>query len=143
MNLLPPEKYAAVPSVERGHELAAAILDKIPPRIGGLAIAKTILDQQQWNLRYRDSFPLSSTLESLLVPLLHGGFTVVLNTRRFPADPQESKHREAFLIGHEIAHSFFYSEKPGKIPRRIFGALSTPEEEYFCDAFGDPFSERR
>lgn len=68
----------------------------------------------------------SSGVESLLVPLIRGGFSVVVNAHRTP-----SREHAMWLTAHEIGHSFFYA--PGAPPRRIIPVTS--EEEAFCDAF--------
>jgi hypothetical protein len=78
--------------------------------------------------RYRES-PIgspTSTIESLLIPLNRGGFSVVVNTHHSP-----SRERAMWLTAHEIGHSFFYA--PGSPPRRIVPV--TADEEAFCDAF--------
>jgi hypothetical protein len=139
--LLPSVKYVTAPSPEIGRRLGEEVIRNAPSRIGGLAVAKTILDQQGWRLRYSRTFPEKSTVESLLIPLRTGGFSVVLNPLRLPDDADERTRHEAFLLGHEIAHSFFYTDEPGVLPHRISGQLATPEEESFCDEFGRPFGE--
>ena len=70
----------------------------------------------------------ASTIESLLVPLRTGGFSIVINSRQPRSEPEK-----LWLAAHEIAHSFFYV--PGSPPRRI--VRCTPAEERFCDAFAD------
>jgi hypothetical protein len=44
-----------------------------------------------------------------------------------------SRHRLRFLVGHELAHSFFFARVPGREPvRRV---PDSPQQERFCDAF--------
>jgi hypothetical protein len=79
-----------------------------------------------WRYREGPIGSATSTLESLLVPLNRGGFSVVVNSHRSP-----SPEHALWLTAHEIGHSFFYA--PGSPPRRIIPV--TTEEEVFCDAF--------
>lgn len=139
--LLPPVKYVTPPSPEDGRQLALELIDKLSPQLGGLVIAKMIIEQQGWKTGYTVGLSESSTIESLLMPLMQGGFAIKLNKNRLPTDTEARLRREAFLTGHEIAHSFFYRDQPGRLPRRITGKHDLEAEEAFCDEFGRPFSE--
>jgi hypothetical protein len=46
---------------------------------------------------------------------------------------QTASCRRRFLIAHEVAHSFFYSRRPGRSPRRALP--DSVELEAFCDRF--------
>lgn len=140
--LLPQLKYAHVPPPEQGHEVACEILEKAPSKLGGLAIARLIIEQEGWQLHYRDTLPTNTTIRSLLVPMLKGGFSIVLNEHRLPPEQPHRQQHEAFLIGHEIAHSLFYTQPDNKLPRRITGTMASMNEELFCDAFGETFQQR-
>jgi hypothetical protein len=70
----------------------------------------------------------NSTVQSLLVPLRSGGFSVVINALHRRSEPEAQ-----WLTAHEIAHSFFYAA--GSPPRRI--VRCSAQEESFCDAFAD------
>ncbi len=79
-----------------------------------------------WQYREANIGSPASTVESLLVPLVQGGFSVIVNAHRSPCSS-----RAMWLAAHEIGHSFFYA--PGSPPRRIVPV--TADEENFCDAF--------
>lgn len=139
--LLPSLKFVAPPAPERGEELAHELIEKVSPSLGGLVIAKMVIEQEGWRMGYFRTSPDNSSLQSLLIPLLKGGFAISINERHLPYDPEERLRQEAFLAGHEIAHSFFYHAAPGQVPRRISGEWASREEELFCDEFGRPFSD--
>lgn len=140
--LLPVVKYSTPPSPEQGREMALELIEKVSPALGGLVIAKMVIEQEGWRLGYFQASPNNtSNLQSLLIPLIKGGFAVSINERILPHDPEERLRQEAFLAGHEIAHSFFYHQAPEQVPRRISGKWASHEEELFCDEFGRPFSE--
>lgn len=139
--LLPPVKFMQPPPPEQGRELAHELIEKISPQLGGLVIAKMVIEQEGWRMGYFQNGPTNSSLESLLIPLLKGGFAISINEHKLPQDPEERIRKEAFLAGHEIAHSFFYHAGPEQVPRRISGQWASREEEEFCDEFGRPFSE--
>lgn len=139
--LLPSVKFVTPPAPERGRELAHELIEKVSPTLGGLVIAKMVIEQEGWRIGYYQTGPKNSSLESILMPLLKGGFVVSINEHKLPQDPEERLRQEAFLAGHEIAHSFFYHAAPGQVPRRISGQWASREEELFCDEFGRPFSE--
>ena len=137
--LLPPIKFVTAPSPEIGRQLSEEILRTAPQNIGGLAILKIIIDQKGWKISRNPTFSAESKMQALLVPLLRGGFSVVLNTSSLPNSPEEAERQETFLIGHEIAHSFFYKDAPGTIPHRIGSKQTSQDEEAFCDEFGQAF----
>jgi hypothetical protein len=74
----------------------------------------------------------------MLVPLLHGGFSVLVDPAcaDAPSGPCSELSR---LLAHEFAHTFFYS--CGQPPARLFPL--TPEEEIFCDLFAEEVLRRR
>lgn len=139
--LLPPIKFVTPPAPEQGRELALELIEKVSPPLGGLAIAKMVVEQEGWRIGYFQTGPNGSNLRALLVPLLKGGFTISINERMLPHDAEKRLRQEAFLVGHEIAHSFFYHLPSDQVPRRIGGRWASHEEELFCDEFGLPFSE--
>lgn len=139
--LLPPVKFVDPPAPEHGRELALELIEKVSPRLGGLVIAKMVVEQECWRMGYFQTGPNNSSLQSLLIPLLRGGFAIGINEYNLPRDPEERIRQEAFLAGHEIAHSFFYHASPEQVPRRISSRWASRDEEEFCDAFGRPFSE--
>lgn len=139
--LLPPVKFIEPPAPEKGRELALELIEKVSPQLGGLVVAKMIIEQEGWRMGYLQAGPKYSNLESLLMPLLKGGFAIGINEHKLPRDPEERIRQEAFLAGHEIAHSFFHNVTPGQVPRRISGVWASRAEELFCDEFGRPFSE--
>lgn len=79
--------------------------------------------------------------EAMLVPLEEGGFGVVVDPTprggwgRVPSGvrPNLRRHRLRFRVGHELAHTFFYSRRPGGPPRRQL--FDSDEQEDFCDRF--------
>lgn len=139
--LLPPVKYREPPAPEHGRELAMELIEKVSPALGGLVVAKMVLEQEGWGLSYASESLENSSIQSLLIPLLRGGFTVAINKHKLPDNPDARLRQEAFLVGHEIAHSFFYVERTGQPPRRIVSKQASRAEEEFCDEFGRPFSE--
>lgn len=138
--LLPPVKFVEPPAPEKGRELARELIEKVAPQLGGLVIAKMVIDQQGWKMGYAP-FSETSTIQSLLIPLLQGDFAITLNPCLLPEDPEARIRQEAFLTGHEIAHSLFYSGLSDQPPHRIAGKYASVGEEAFCDEFGRPFSE--
>ncbi len=105
-----------------GGQVAEALGDALADAAG----PEDVTDSLGWRYRERPVGSETSTIESLLVPLTGGGFTVVVNAHRAP-----SRERAIWLAAHEIGHSFFYTS--GRPPRRIVPV--TAEEEDFCDAF--------
>lgn len=72
--------------------------------------------------------------KAILVPLLGGGFSVLVNDALKPSDEEE-----LWLVGHELCHSFFYNRGVSP-PRRIIP--SSEKEERFCDLFADSLVSR-
>ena len=69
----------------------------------------------------------------MLVPLLAGGFVVLVDTslaERAAAAPAGSALIRQ-VLAHELAHSFFYAA--GSPPERLLPLEA--QEEIFCDAF--------
>ncbi|MFC5492277.1 hypothetical protein [Nocardioides caricicola] len=122
-------RLCQVPTARQTWSLADAMADVLSDVLcGASARPGDVVGALGW--RYREGVigSADSTVESLLVPLLGGGFSVVVNAQRSP-----SPARALWLTAHEIGHSFFYV--PGTPPRRIIAV--TPEEERFCDEFAD------
>lgn len=81
-----------------------------------------------WQYRARPIGAAGSAVQSLLVPLRKGGFSVVVNSHHHCSNSET-----LWLVAHEIGHSFFY--QTGEPPARIVPC--TQAEERFCDAFAD------
>jgi hypothetical protein len=103
----------------------AAVLQHV---LVGAASPQDLTGTLGWKYREGPIGSGESTIESLLVPLNRGGFSVVVNAHRAP-----TPERALWLTAHEMGHSFFYA--PGMPPRRIVPV--TAEEEDFCDAFAE------
>lgn len=87
-----------------------------------------ILEQRGWRLRRSPLRSGSRGADAFLIPNPRSQFTVVVDSETVgPA----SSARAAFLIAHEIGHSFFYDEETP--PRRRVRAHD--DEEIFCDQF--------
>lgn len=79
--------------------------------------------------------------EAMLVPLEAGRFGIVVDpTPRGGWDhvpravrPDLRRHRLRFRVGHELAHTFFYSRRSGETPQRQL--FDSDEQEDFCDRF--------
>lgn len=94
----------------------------------GSRVPTQVMRALGWTVRRRRLNHRSASIRSLLVPMLDGGFVIVLNESRRPSTSEAE-----WLISHEYAHSLFFG--PGAPPRRLI-----PEqdgEEAFCDAFAD------
>jgi hypothetical protein len=94
----------------------------------GATTADEAVNQLGWPVRVRDMAEAGTTIRSLLVPLLSGGFSIVVN-----GEHQPTESRILWLVAHEFAHSLFYTGQAP--PRRII--THTPQEEDFCDRFAD------
>lgn len=121
-------RLCQVPTPAGTAALAAHMATVLRHAFAGSAGPQGITNSLGWRYREGPIGSAASTIESLLVPLNRGGFSVVVNTHRAP-----SSGHAMWLTAHEIGHSFFYA--PGNPPRRIVPA--TVEEEDFCDAFAD------
>lgn len=79
--------------------------------------------------------------EAVLVPLDEGRFGVVVDPTprggwdRIPPGVRLNlrRHRLRFRVGHELAHTFFYSRRSAGPPRRQL--FDSDEQEDFCDRF--------
>lgn len=87
-----------------------------------------------WRVRVRPVSRPSSGLRAILVPLVIGGFSVVVNAQHDP-----TAERVEWLLAHEFAHTLFFVE--GAPPRRC--VPYTRDEEWMCDAFADAFARSR
>jgi hypothetical protein len=122
-----PRRYVRAPDDEQTTliaqhartQLAEALHDGSPS-----ALVRTL----GWRLDIVPIGTADSTIQSVLVPLRDGSFSIVLNANR-----RWSREQTLWLMAHEMAHSLFYSD--GAPPRRI-GPNTTSEEE-FCDRFAD------
>ncbi len=90
--------------------------------------ARSVVEAFGWRFSIRPVESPTSTLQSLLLPVLDGGFSVVVNGHYAWTEAEA-----LWLAAHEIGHSFFYTN--GAPPRRIVPC--TPVEEQFCDVFAD------
>jgi hypothetical protein len=78
--------------------------------------------------------------DAMLVPLPGNRFEITVDPspkggwRRVPKPlrTELKRHRYRFRIGHELAHTFFYSRDADR-PRRV--VFDSTEQEEFCDAF--------
>lgn len=89
---------------------------------------------QGWHATIEDVSQEPSTLRSVLVPMSDGGFTAVINAQRRPSAAEVD-----WLLAHEYAHTFFYSQ--GSPPQRT--VRHSDVEERACDQFADAFIELR
>lgn len=117
-----------VPTPAETAALADHMATLLRPVLASAAGPQDVTSSLGWRYREGEVGSSTSTIESLLVPLNRGGFSVVVNTHRAP-----SPEHAMWLTAHEIGHSFFYA--PSTPPRRIVPV--TVEEEAFCDAFAD------
>jgi len=81
-----------------------------------------------WRTKRRALAEGGSSIRSLLIPMLGGGFSIVVNDEHCPSDDEVE-----WLVAHEFAHSLFYTGR--EPPCRI--VAHTPQEEVFCDRFAD------
>lgn len=121
-------RLCSVPDLAQTQVLAEAMASALGASLAPSVHPSDVVRALGWRYRMGSIGSGVSTIESLLVPLNRGGFSVVVNAQRLP-----SPERAMWLTAHEIGHSFFY--KPGSPPRRIVAV--TAEEEHFCDAFAD------
>jgi hypothetical protein len=121
-----PFRLCRVPDAADTEALADQMSTILRNALAGSPRPQDVAGFLGWRYREGAIGSATSTVESLLVPLNRGGFSVVVNTHRSP-----SPERATWLTAHEIGHSFFYV--PGSPPRRIVPV--TAEEEIFCDAF--------
>jgi hypothetical protein len=121
-----PIRLCRVPDAADTEALADQMATVLRNALAESAGPQDVANSLGWRYREGPIGSATSTVESLLVPLNRGGFSVVVNTHRSPS-PEHS----IWLTAHEIGHSFFYM--PGSPPRRIVPV--TAEEEIFCDAF--------
>lgn len=110
---------------------AASVFDQVTvtcrASLGVSTVAQAV-ECLGWPVRTRRLSEAGSTIQSLLVPRLGGGFSIVLN-----ADHNLTDSKTHWLMAHEFAHSlFYYGQTP---PRRIIP--HSPQEEDFCDAFAE------
>jgi hypothetical protein len=122
-------RLCEIPSEEITKERAQYIGRQLLPayKVEGM---QGVVEDLHWRMGKRFVGGSDSTIQSLLVPLRAGDFSIVVNEQW--ALSCEIKLR---LLGHEIGHSLFYAS--GQPPRRII-PLSA-EEEVFCDKFADYF----
>lgn len=65
----------------------------------------------------------------MLLPLLAGGFAIVIDPDGSPGVRTSMSAERQFRLAHELAHTLFYA--PGEPPRRL--TSGSAEEEAFCD----------
>jgi len=110
----------------------ASELDGLANRFRQLSLPgsspECVVESLGWTLRVKPIGMPGSTVHSLLVPLLGGGFSVIVNGHY-----NFSSRETLWLVGHEIGHSLFYTN--GFPPERVIPCTLT--EEKFCDAFAD------
>lgn len=92
-----------------------------------------------WEIRYRSLVTARSQHRAMLVPLLSGGFVVLVDsTLAQCATGDSNSDAVRHVLTHELAHSFFYAATAP--PERLFPL--EPAEELFCDAFASQMLPR-
>ncbi len=89
-----------------------------------------------WGTRRATLDAANGGLQALLLPRLTGGFTVVIDPDRTPAQHLADVDPDVlwqWRTAHEYAHTFFYTQQP--VPGRALPM--TRAEEEFCDAFAN------
>lgn len=115
-----------VPDLTQTQNLVAQLHKTVPPDslLNPVSLAETF----GLSLKMKPVGDVNSAVLSVLVPLLSGGFRVVLNSHKdFTADEVLQ------LVGHELGHTLFYA--PGKPPTRVIPGSAA--EEKFCDLFAN------
>jgi hypothetical protein len=87
-----------------------------------------------WPIRYERLGAATGGQQAASLPRLTGGFTLLIDPDLTPtetASQAETSLVRGFRLGHELAHTLFYSETAP--PRRSIEP--SPLEEEFCDAF--------
>lgn len=120
-------RLARVPDVEQMQHLAGQLRCRLSGALSG-ASAPAMAEALGWRYSARPIGASDSTIQSLLVPLNVGGFSIVVNTHHVRTDLEA-----LWLAAHEVGHSFFYTA--GEPPRRIVPC--SDREERFCDDFAD------
>lgn len=121
-------RLSRVPDVEQMQRLARELRSRLSAALseGSAGAMAAALD---WRYSRRPiGAPKDSTVQSLLVPLNVGGFSIVVNAHHARTDLEA-----LWLAAHEVGHSFFYAG--GTPPRRIVPC--SDQEERFCDDFAD------
>lgn len=124
----------AVPGAEAVSPVVDAVRDWWSRE--GVAGCEAQMARLGWAVRGTQLGAASGGLQALLLPRLSGGFTVVVDPDRTPA--QIASQVDPVLVrqwrlAHEYAHTFFYRQRD--VPRR--GGRPGQSEEVFCDLFAD------
>lgn len=91
-----------------------------------------------WEIRYRCLAAAECRHQAMLVPLLTGGFVVMVDRALVDEGARRDPVALARALTHELAHSFFYAA--GAPPERLVPL--EPGEEAFCDAFASEMLQR-
>lgn len=92
-----------------------------------------------WEIRYRALVIARCQHSAMLVPLLRGGFVVLVDAALAQSAASDAgSDLVRAVLTHELAHSFFYAASAP--PERLLPLK--PEEELFCDAFASEMLQR-
>lgn len=100
-----------------------------------------LLKRGRFRVRRESLGAADGTVQAWMVAAENDWFDIFIDTepsggwRRQHEPVREEMHRQRarFLIGHEVAHSFFFTRRPGQTPQRW--AWDSDEQERFCDMF--------
>ena len=90
-----------------------------------------------WTVRMERLGAASNGHRAMLLPLLTGGFVIVVDPEVWPGDQRSWMAEQRFRLAHELAHTLFYA--PGEPPRRL--TAGSLDEETFCDCVADHILE--
>lgn len=120
-------RLSQVPDATQTQALAARLRKTLTEPLAARSPA-AVCAALGWRYKIKPVGGPASTVQSLLAPLLVGGFSVVVNAHHPCSD-----HDALWLTLHEVGHSLFYAD--GSPPRRIIPC--TLKEERFCDLLAD------
>ena len=120
-------RLSRVPDASHTREIASKLSEDLPEPLAAWS-PSSVCAALGWRYGVKPIGGPNSTVQSILAPLLVGGFSVVVNAHHPRSDLEA-----LWLTLHEVGHSFFYTA--GKPPRRIIQC--TLEEERFCDLLAD------
>jgi hypothetical protein len=133
--------FNEIPSLSEAEDLAAEIRGNFAADVINLVLVESLVEQNGWRLRYRPMSNNPSLIQALLMPTMEDHlFSMVVSADLLKGE--DASDVAAFLIGHEIAHTFFYNTtiRPAR-SRLTLGPLGRERdrrrsnEEGFCDHF--------
>lgn len=130
-------RLTSVPHVRDVAALIEVVHNRLTSALPGLAGAldpSRLCEYFGWHVRVERLGARDGGQQAALLPRWGGGFTILVDPDLTPAQRSDNPDPvivARFRVGHELAHTLFYSETAP--PRRAV-ALS-PQEEEFCDAF--------